>query len=373
MQHAANSSVMVARLTDEGQMTGLEMLQRIGDFDGYLQDHGRAAKTRLTYKQRTRGFCEWVGDQEITPRHLFGYKEYLQSDKEKPWTGGEKGCRPRTVRSAFCALRSFWKFLLLDGVRGLPDIAIVPSPPLDTAQRDVPSVEQVRALFAAADKMGAHYRSKEFAAFLRLRALAVLSLAFGCALRRSEMLALDLQDVRLDTTPPRVTVRSGKGGKSRWVALGEREAEYLRQWIEVRGARQQRLGRELEALLVDDKSRRMGALGCETLIKTLKNLAGLSECGFTLHGLRHRAGSIIVKEMGYKAAQTVLGHASMVTTVSVYTHVDADDIRDAAASVSNAIHTPTAQPSNASAAPTGEVRRGWRQRGANPRQRTQRV
>lgn len=349
-------------------MTGNDLGVRVTDYVAYLQDHGRAADTVTMYRQKVKHFCEWVGEREVAARLLFEYRDYLQSDKVKPWTGGERGCRPRTVRSAFGALRSFWKFLAADGVTGLPDITCVPSPPLDTAQREVPSVEQVRRLYAAAAQSGAHARSQRYGLYLRARTQALLSVAFGTALRRSELLALDLQDVRLDTTPPRITVRMGKGRKARWVNLGEHEAEHLRQWIEVRAERLERAGKESPALWIDDKGRRMGHNGIEGVVDALKRLAGLDDTKITLHGLRHRAGSIIVKDHGYKCAQEILGHKSIHTTLEVYTHTDADDLANAAQSVSDAIHTPNRQPSKALHPPAERINaRSLRRSMGNPR------
>lgn len=354
-------------------MIGNQLGERVTDYVAWLQDHGRAADTVTLYRQKVRHFCEWANAREITPRLLFEYRDYLQSDKIKPWTGGERGCRPRTVRSAFGALRSFWKFLAQDGALGLPDIACVPAPPLDTAQREVPSVEQVRRLYAAAAQSGAHARSPRYALYLRARTQALLSVAFGTALRRSELLALDLQDVRLDATPPRITVRMGKGRKARWVNLGEHEAAHLRQWVEVRAERLAQSGKENPALWIDDKGRRMGHNGIEGVVDSLKRLAGLDDTKITLHGLRHRAGSIIVKDLGYKCAQEVLGHKSIQTTLEVYTHTDADDLAHAASAVSNAIHTPQRQPSKALAHPTERLpQRSIRRSAGNPR-RLQRV
>jgi len=330
-------------------------------------DQGKSKKSILVWRQKVRHFLEWLAGREVTLRLLYEYRDYLQKDKIKPHRA-DRGCRPRTVRAAFSALRGFFRYLESQGRKDLPDVAAVAMPRLDTAVRAVPSSEEVRALFAAAEHAGAHARCPLYRSYLRLRALAVLSLAAGCGLRRAEILALDVTDLRTDRTPWEVNVRFGKGAQARWVPIGETEQGHLEAWLRTRDGRCQRLDHRTPALLVDDKGRRLGNHGIEGIVETLKGLAGLDETALTLHGLRHAFGAYLLRAKGPKTTQVLMGHASVSTTLEVYGHTDADQMREAVADLSRSIHTPDGQAGSDSPrrgqsrrrAPGGRGRRGYR-------------
>src|SRR5262249_50365762 len=91
---------------------------------------------------------------------------------------------------------------------------------------------QVQALFAACDRVAGEHSS--LMAYREPLACAVLAVLAYCGLRRSEVCNLAVADVDLDAAVPKLTVRHGKGDKSRIVWLHPEAVRHLRAWMQHR-------------------------------------------------------------------------------------------------------------------------------------------
>jgi integrase/recombinase XerC len=149
---------------------------------------------------------------------------------------------------------------------------------------------------------------------LALRDTALFTLLYGCGLRISEALALDVRDAPIAGTGLRVL---GKGGKHRMVPVLPAVAEAIAAYLASRG------GATPEApLFLGARGDRLDPAVAQRALRTYRRLAGLPEHA-TPHALRHSfATHLLGAGADLRAIQELLGHASLSTTQR-YTSVDA--------------------------------------------------
>jgi integrase/recombinase XerD len=222
---------------------------------------------------------------------------------------------PRTLARRISAMRQFYKFLLLEGVRQDDPTAELDMPRLGRPLPKILSEREIKSLIEAA-------RSWPGEEGIRLG--CVLELLYATGLRVSELVTLPLAAARRD---PRFLVISGKGGKERVVPLGEPGRAALRKYLECR-----------EDFLLDTRPSRWlfpsrGRAGHLTrqrtgqLLKELAVKAGLDPDRLSPHVLRHAFASHLLDHgADLRSVQQMLGHADIATT-QIYTHVETGRLR----------------------------------------------
>lgn len=146
---------------------------------------------------------------------------------------------------------------------------------------------------------------------------ALLSLAYGCGLRRSEIHSLDVRDVQL--SKGMLTVRKGKNGKRRVVPISDSILEYLKKYIiEERYQKLEGKNQLEEAFFINSRGQRMSG---EHLNETLKKMIEqtnnyeLIKKEITLHCLRHSiAYHLAQNNAGIDFIRRFLGHSEINTT-----------------------------------------------------------
>lgn len=146
---------------------------------------------------------------------------------------------------------------------------------------------------------------------------ALLSVAYGCGLRRSEISALDLKDVKLATGM--VIVRSGKNSKRREVPMSDTVMGYLKKYIQEE--RSQRLAGKRqteEAFFINSKGRRSTGENLNDILKKMIEQTKdfqLIQKDITLHCLRHSiAYHLAENNAGIDFIRRFLGHSDINTT-----------------------------------------------------------
>ena len=226
------------------------------------------------------------------------------------------GRHPATLGRKLAAVRSFFRFLVREGVCGLDPTVGIPMP--KTGKR-LPRPLAVDDCVALIEGPPARSRAGD------LRDRALVELLYGAGLRVGEVAALRVRDVDLHRGDVRV---SGKGGKERIVPLPAATREALSAYLDLRrGA-----GLLAEPLFVTLRPRSggPGALADRDIRRVLKaraRKAGLAEHVHP-HRLRHSYATHLL-DMGadLRAIQELLGHASLSTTEK-YTAVSADRLME---------------------------------------------
>jgi len=142
-------------------------------------------------------------------------------------------------------------------------------------------------------------------------------------MRRSELIGIDLSDIRDDT----LTVL-GKGNKERTIYLNQACQLALKNHLKER-----LLEKTLErnALFLGKQKRRISSSNVYLLVKSHLAAAGLDTEKYSPHKLRHTAATLMYIHGGVdmRAIQEILGHTK-ITTTEIYTHLDEKKLREAA-------------------------------------------
>jgi integrase/recombinase XerD len=222
---------------------------------------------------------------------------------------------PRTLARRISAMRQFYKFLLLEGVRADDPTIEVDTPRLGRPLPKILSETEVSSLIDAA-------RSWPGDEGVRLHCLVELLYATG--LRISELITLPLAAARRD---PRILLISGKGGRERVVPLGEPGRAALARYLE-RPERFLTEGRPSRWLFPSrGRAGHLTRQRAGQLLKELAAKAGLDPEKLSPHVLRHAfASHLLDRGADLRSVQQMLGHADIATT-QIYTHVQTDRLR----------------------------------------------
>lgn len=233
--------------------------------------------------------------------------------REFLWALKDMGLGAATIRRQVSAIRTYYGFLLGEGM-----VRLDPSDRLELPRRwrtlpDVLSVAEVNALLAspAAEEP------------LAWRDRALLELAYGAGLRVSELCGLLVSDLVLSEGLVRVV---GKGNKERVVPIGRQVIASVSLYLNTARARLDQ-GRGGGRLLLNARGRPLSRVGAWGIVKAHATRAGIGK-RVTPHTLRHTfATHLLEGGADLRAVQEMLGHADLSTT-QIYTHVDREYLRD---------------------------------------------
>jgi integrase/recombinase XerC len=278
-------------------------LARIEEFIAHLKYERRLSPhTADNYRRdlkRLRGFCEqkdvrdW-GDLRPQDARRFVGEVHRQ------------GVSGASIRRYLSTARSFYRFLLREGIAQNNPFDGVPAPKTGKTLPQALSAEEAASLMEVGDPRGGP---------LVQRDRALLELIYSSGLRLAEVVGLDLMDLDLGESLVRVT---GKGSKARVVPVGREARNALEHWLQQRKS----WARPGETALF--VSRRGGRLGPRAIQQRLNYWAARRLPGTPVHPhmLRHSFATHLLESSGdLRAVQELLGHADISTT-QVYTHID---------------------------------------------------
>ena len=215
-----------------------------------------------------------------------------------------------TIRRKLAAVRSLFDFLAREGTVPTNIARLVRTPKAPQRLPSVPTAEQTNALLdgVAADKLERAFPQRD---------ILIFELLYGCGLRISELVGLDLED--LDRTERWIRVR-GKGRKERQVPYGGKAATALDAHLESRRAQ---IGEH--GLLLNRFGKRLSDRGARDIVKLYSRvLAG--DSSLHPHSLRHAfATHLLADGADLRSIQELLGHARLATTQK-YTQVSLTDL-----------------------------------------------
>ena len=222
---------------------------------------------------------------------------------------------PRTLARRISAMRQFYKFLLLEGVRQDDPTAELDTPRLGRPLPKILSESEIKAVIDAAQG----WPGQE-----GIRLGCMVELLYATGLRISELVTLALAAARRH---PRFLVVSGKGGKERVVPLSEPGRAALHRYLE---CREEFLSDTRPSRWLFPSRARAGHLTRQRagqLFKELAIKAGLDPDRLSPHVLRHAFASHLLDHgADLRSVQEMLGHADIATT-QIYTHVETERLR----------------------------------------------
>ena len=223
------------------------------------------------------------------------------------------GIHARSQCRILSGVRSFFRFLHLDGYREDDPTELLESPVLGEHLPEVLSADEVDLLENSIDlsKWEGH------------RNRAIIEVLFSCGLRVSELVHLKLSDLFIKERYVRVF---GKGSKERLVPISPKAIRELDNWFVDRNLMKIKPGEEDYVFL-----NRRGAHLTRTMILIMIKQQAL-EAGIhktiSPHTLRHSfATALLEGGADLRAIQAMLGHETIGTT-EIYTHIDMSTLRE---------------------------------------------
>jgi integrase/recombinase XerC len=214
----------------------------------------------------------------------------------------EKGLGKTSVARALAAVRSLYRWLAQEGMVEQNPAALVSTPKLPQKLPRVPTIEEMNSVLDG--------EMPEVAAFPE-RDHLMFELLYGCGIRNSELIGINLDDIRL--TAEAVLIR-GKGKKERYVPFGGSARAALKVYLPVRQQMLVEGNKSVPALLINRRGGRLTTRSVGRIIKKIAVAKGLSP-DVHPHTLRHAFGTHMLEEgADLRAIQEMLGHERLSTT-----------------------------------------------------------
>lgn len=287
-------------------------------------DRGASACTQRNYRQALLEFQAWHAEERRQPPDW----AHLQRDDFRAYLRflGRHALGRAAIQLRFCALRSFYKFLIRQGAVTASPIRNLSLPKLARRLPKFLRPEQMTQLLAAPLKLvppGGVGERRHAALVACRRDVAVLETVYSCGLRISEVCGLQAADIGWDESVIRVR---GKGKKERLVPVGGPALAAIRDYWRL--LPHHPAGNWPAFLAHPGKTKPISPRSLQLRLKRYLAIAGLDP-GLTPHKLRHSyATHLLDAGADLRSVQELLGHAHLATT-QVYTHLTTDRLKRA--------------------------------------------
>ena len=265
----------------------------------------RARITAETYATTVNSFLSW-----LESRGLAVESATMDDCVAFVISRSDSGASGKTVARDIAALRSFFRFAILERIRADNPADNLESPARGKSLPRVLSPEDIDSLLSSI--------SLDTPNGMRDRAL--FELIYSCGLRVSEAVSLSLTDIHFRE---RVILVHGKGSKERMVPFGSPAEKWLTEYLE--GARKELLGTKLSnAVFVNARGGRLSRKGIWDRFQGIEARSGVTA---KIHTLRHSfATHLLAGGADLRSVQDLLGHADVATT-QIYTHVENESLK----------------------------------------------
>jgi integrase/recombinase XerC len=301
-----------------------EMPEKISEIEGLAErflamlahERGASEHTVRAYAREVRSFAEYLGETmgkdarvgAVEHLHIRAYLGLLY----------ERGLTKASAARALAAVRSWFKWLAKEGKVAQNPALLVSTPKLPKHLPRVPSVEEVNRVLNSLEGGGAAKAEVSDAAAWPERDRVIFELLYGCGIRNSELVGLDMGSVKWRDDA--VLVR-GKGRKERLVPLGDEAAVALKAYLPLREARLVVAGKGALVhdgpLMMNLRMRgdcRLTTRSVGRIVKAIALSRGLA-ADVHPHTLRHAFGTHMLEEgADLRAIQEMLGHERLSTT-----------------------------------------------------------
>lgn len=267
------------------------------DYSDYLRiERAMSPNTVASYCSDVSAFLEASGQPA----------ESCGPDAVVDYLASRRDLRDRSLARLISALRSFYNYLIIEGIVKENPCDKIESPKIGRLLPDVLSVGEVSEIMASVPED----------TWCGIRDRAILEVLYGCGLRVSEVLGIRISDIFLEESFLRVR---GKGDKERIVPLGEMAGDAVRKYLSVRPVP---AGRAYEDMLFLNRfGKSLSRISVFNMIKRQALVCGITK-EISPHTFRHSfATHLIENGADLRAVQEMLGHESILTT-EIYTHVD---------------------------------------------------
>jgi integrase/recombinase XerD len=225
----------------------------------------------------------------------------------------EIGLEAQSQARIISGLRAFYKYLMMEDLIKINPTELLAAPKLSRKLPDTLNAEEVNLLLGAVDMSTPE----------GMRNRTMLEVLYGCGLRVSELVNLQISSLFLDVEFIKVI---GKGDKERLVPIGSQAIKHIQLYKDtVRCHLTVQKGEE-DILFLNRRGKKLSRVMLFLIIRDLAQKIGLTKT-ISPHTLRHSfATHLIDGGADLRAVQEMLGHSS-ITTTEIYTHLDRDYLR----------------------------------------------
>ena len=271
------------------------MEKQVKLFLDFLKDDKKLSDNTLqSYRRDIEQYEKYVSDNKInylkvTEETILEYMEYLREENKKE----------STISRSLASIRSFYQYLIrVKKIKKDPTMTIE-SPKISKRTPNILTSKEVELLLDQPKDVD----------LKGTRDKAMLEFAYATGMRVTEMISLDIDDVKLDEG---YVVCRGRS-KSRNIPLGSMSLKALKEYID--DARPYLIRDESEeALFINVNGTRLTRQGFWKIVKYYKEQAHI-EKDITPHVLRHSfATHLLQNGADLKAIQTMLGHSDISST-----------------------------------------------------------
>jgi len=293
-------------------------------FKEWLDILGYAPSTIYGLPNHIREFFHYLEQQQITTiqllntKHFKSYYEQLKTRSNQRRGGGLSNAY---LNKHLQALYKFTEYLRQSGRLTLPHLNIEWEAD-DTKIIHWLTQEEIKELY----KVTYGYNENTFLEPYNARDRAIITIFYGCGLRRNEGYHLDLSDINFDKQI--LHVRKGKAYKERFVPFNKTNSDYLQEYIYDARPQIVKDGKQ-NALFISQRGVRMQAQTMALRLKILQQRSEnleLQQKNVRLHVLRHSIATHLLQNgMSLEKIGRFLGHSSLEST-QVYTHLVESEI-----------------------------------------------
>lgn len=218
----------------------------------------------------------------------------------------ERSNREKARARKVSCIRAFFKYLRMNNIISENPMINLDSPRLKKSLPKYLTVEQSKALLGSIS--GAN----------RERDYCIITLFLNCGMRLSELVSLDYNKIKIGNDSATVVI-TGKGNKERTVYLNKACVAALTSYLRVRpkdGVK------DRYALFLSNRLTRISPKTVQHMVDVYLEKAGLGDCGFSVHKLRHTAATLMYQtgKVDLLELKEILGHENLNTT-QIYTHL----------------------------------------------------
>lgn len=282
----------------------------VSHYERYLRlERGYSQNTILAYMHDIDHLLRYLHSASL---HVVDVK--LEDLENFVATLVDVGISPKSQARILSGIRSFYRYLVLDGYLDKDPTELLESPNLGEHLPEVLSTKEVDMIEDAINlEKWEGQRNK-----------AIIEVLFSCGLRVSELVNLKLSDLFLDEKFVRVT---GKGSKQRLVPISDAAIRELNLWFIDRDAMENIKPGEEDYVFLNRRGHHLTRTMILIMVKQYARDAGIEKT-ISPHTFRHSfATALLEGGADLRAIQAMLGHERIATTV-IYTHIDMSTLRN---------------------------------------------
>ena len=211
-------------------------------------------------------------------------------------------------------LKSFWRYLTQEELADKDPTILISSPTMGRHLPEILSYEEIQMMIDSIDlSQPTGHRNK-----------AMIEVLYGCGLRVSELISLQISDIYKDDGFLRIV---GKGSKERLVPIGDSSLKILYQYIEGTRLHINPKSKFTDTVFLNSRGTGLTRQMVFLIVKNLAERNGITKT-ISPHTFRHSfATHLLEGGANLLAVQQMLGHAS-VSTTEIYTHISDELLRD---------------------------------------------